>query len=127
MTATLLSGTRLSLRPRIAWDSSGVTVRNPLRINNLSWSEIEDFVSGSFMLSIKTTNGRRVGVWAVQRANAAKPGRSVVDVLARKLREVQLACKPDSDGTSTSRVQLPWPEVIAVICYLVALAFRVSH
>ena len=64
-----------------------------MRIITLPWSEIEDFVPGSFALRINTTNGKHVGVWAVQRANAAKPGRSVVDLLAIKLREVKVSCK----------------------------------
>jgi hypothetical protein len=127
LTATLIFGTRFSLLPRISWDRSGVTVHNPLRINVLPWSQIDDFVPGSFALRINTTDGKHVGVWAVQRANAAKPGRSVVDLLAMKLRKVQGACGSGSAGESVSRTQLPWAEVVAVLCYLFALAFRVSH
>ena len=127
LTATLVFGTRFSLIPRISWDRSGVTVHNPLRINVLPWSQIEDFVPGSFALRINTTNGKHVGVWAVQRANAAKPGRSVVDLLAIKLRKVQGTCASGSAGESVSRTQLPWAEVVAVLCYLFALAFRISH
>ena len=126
-TATLVFGTRFSLVPRISWDRSGVTVHNPLRINVLPWSQIKDFVPGSFALRINTTNGKHVGVWAVQRANAAKPGRSVVDLLAIKLRKVQGTCASGSAGESVSRTQLPWAEVVAVLCYLFALAFRISH
>jgi Bacterial PH domain len=127
-TVMLIFGTRCSVLPRISWDSSGVTVHNPMRILTLPWSEIEDFVPGSFALRINTTNGKHVGVWAVQRANAAKPGRSVVDLLAIKLREVKLACKLDSTGKATSRVKLPWAELAVIICYLVAgFAFRINH
>jgi hypothetical protein len=105
-----------------------LTVHNPMRIITLPWSEIEDFVPGSFALRINTTDGEHVGVWAVQRANAAKPGRSVVDLLAIKLREVKLSCQLDSTGKSTSRIQLPWAEVAFIICYLAAaFAFRISH
>jgi hypothetical protein len=104
-----------------------VTVHNPMRIITLPWSEIDDFVPGSFALRINTTNGKHVGVWAVQRANAAKPGRSVVDLLAIKLREVQGAYASGSAGESMSRTQLPWAEAVAVLCYLFALAFRISH
>jgi Bacterial PH domain len=127
LTATLIFGTRFSLVPRISWDPSGVTVHNPLRINTLPWSHIDDFVAGSFALRINTTNGKHVGVWAVQRANAAKPGRSVVDLLAIKLRKVQGTCASGSAGESVSRTKLPWAEVVAVLCYLFALAFRISH
>jgi len=128
LTVTLIYGTRCSLLPRISWDPSGVTVHNPMRIITLPWSEIEDFVPGSFALRINTTNGKHVGVWAVQRANAAKPGRSGVDLLAIKLREVKLSCKLDSAGKATSRVKLPWAELVVIICYLVAaFAFRISH
>ena len=128
LTVTLIFGTRCSVLPRISWDTSGVTVHNPMRIITLPWSEIEDFVPGSFALRINTTNGKYVGVWAVQRANAAKPGRSVVDLLAIKLREVKVSCKLDSTGKSTSRVKLPWAEVAIIICYLAAaFAFRVNH
>jgi hypothetical protein len=88
-----------------------VTVRNPLHIITLPWSEIDDFVPGSFALRINATNAEHIGVWAVQRANAAKPGRSVVDLLAIRLCEVQRACKSDSAGESTRRLQLPWVEV----------------
>jgi Bacterial PH domain len=127
VTITLIFGTRLSLLPRISWDNTGVTVRNPLRITTLPWSEIDDFVPGSFALRINKKDGEHVGVWPVQRANAAKPGQSVVDLLAIKLREAQLANKSDSNGNSSSRVQLPWVEVVAIVCYLAALAFRVSQ
>jgi len=128
LTLGLIYGTRCSLLPRISWDSLGVTVHNPLRIITLPWSEIEDFVPGSFALRINMTNGKHVGVWAVQRANAAKPGRSRVDLLAIKLREVKLSCKLDSTGKATSRVKLPWAELAVIICYLVAaFAFRISH
>ena len=127
LTLGLIYSTRCSLLPRISWDSLGVTVRNPMRIITLPWSEIDDFVPGSFALRINTTNGKHVGVWAVQRANAAKPGRSVVDLLAIKLREVQGACGSGSAGESMSRTQLPWAEAVAVLCYLFALALRISH
>ena len=128
LTVTLIFGTRCTFLPRISWDTSGVTVHNPMRIITLPWSEIEDFVPGSFALRINTTNGKHVGVWAVQRANAAKPGRSVVDLLAIKLREVKLSCELDSTGKATSRVKLPWVELAIIICYLVAgFAFRISH
>ena len=123
----LIFGTRCSLLPRISWNSSGVTVHNPMRIITVPWSEIDDFVPGSFALRINTTDGKHVGVWAAQRANAAKPGRSVVDLLAIKLREVQGACASGSAGESMSRTQLPWAEAVAVLCYLFALAFRISH
>ena len=123
----LVFGTRCSLLPRISWNSSGVTVHNSMRIITLPWSEIDDFVAGSFALRINMTDGKHVGVWAVQRANAAKPGRSVVDLLAIKLREVQGACASGSAGESMSRTQLPWAEAVAVLCYLFALAFRISH
>lgn len=127
-TVMLIFGTRCVLLPRISWDGSGVTVHNPMRIIALPWSEIDDFVPGSFALRINTTNGKHVGVWAVQRAGAAKPGRSVVDLLAIKLREVKLSCTSDSTGKSTSRVKLPWAEVAVIICYLAAaFAFRVNH
>jgi hypothetical protein len=127
-TVMLIFGTRCSLLPRISWDPSGVTVHNPMRIITLPWSEIEDFVPGSFALRINTTNGKHVGVWAVQRANAARPGRSHVDLLAIKLREVKLSCKLDSTGKSTSRVKLPWAELALIICYLAtAFAFRIGH
>jgi Bacterial PH domain len=127
VTATLIFGTRAALIPRISWDRSAVIVHNPLRTITLPWSQIDDFVPGSFALRINTTNGRHFAVWAVQRANAAKPGHSVVDLLAVKLREVQGACGSGSAQESTSRTQLPWAEVVAVLCYLFALAFRISH
>jgi hypothetical protein len=127
-TVTLIFGTRFSLRPRISRNSSGVTVHNPMSILTLPWSEIEDFVPGSFALRINTKNGKHVWVWALQRANAAKPGRSVVDLLAIKLRAVKLSCKLDSTGKSMSRVNLPWVELVVIICWLAAaFAFRVNH
>jgi hypothetical protein len=57
------------LRPWIAADSGGVTVRNPLSIRRFPYSDIAAATPGYYGIAIRTRSGRGVVAVAVQKSN----------------------------------------------------------
>ena len=59
------------LRPWIATDSRGITIRNPLSKVRFEWDEILDCAPGYYGLTITAAGGLSVTAIAVQKANAS--------------------------------------------------------
>ena len=123
---TTLVDTRFSLLPYVAWDQTQVTVGNPFFMKTIPWSDIEQVIPGQICLGFRLRNGRRVWAWAIQRANAAAPGRSRVDKVAAVLEEQRQASSDVVSSVGATRtVQIPWPELIVLAAYTLILAWHI--